>query len=101
VNVDPGRAQVLDPNGPGLPLVDGEGTASALVGAGVGARMRSLNLIRLSEAARTREQRHDDEAVYFAIAGGGSVEDLEGGAWPLEEGATVHVAPGVRYAMRT
>jgi mannose-6-phosphate isomerase-like protein (cupin superfamily) len=97
VNVDPGRVQVLGPNGPGLPLVDGEGTAWALVGAGMGARMRSLNLIRLGEAACTREQRHDDEAVYFAISGDGSVEDLEGGAWPLEKGAMAHVAPGVRY----
>jgi quercetin dioxygenase-like cupin family protein len=87
------RVQVLGPGGPTLELVDGEGSARALVWPGVGARLRSMHLVTLGAGARTRPQRHDDEAVYYVIAGAGTV-----GPNAVEEGSMVHVAPGVPYA---
>jgi quercetin dioxygenase-like cupin family protein len=85
--------QVLGPDGPSLELVDGEGGARALVWPGVGARLRSMHLVSLGPGARTRSQRHPDEAVYYVIAGSGSV-----GGHELGEGAMVHVAPGTAYS---
>jgi quercetin dioxygenase-like cupin family protein len=87
------RVQVLGPDGPELDLVEGDGGARALVHPGAGARLRALNLIGLGDGARTREQRHADEAVYYVIGGTGAVGDA-----PLREGAMVHIAPGVPYA---
>jgi quercetin dioxygenase-like cupin family protein len=87
--------QVLGPDGPAVDLVEGSGSARALVWPGAGARMRSMHLISMSGGARTRPQRHADEAVYYVIGGSGHVGPAEEGG--LEEGSMVHVAPGVRY----
>jgi quercetin dioxygenase-like cupin family protein len=86
------RVQVLGPDGPSLALVDGEGSARALVWPGVGARLRSMHVLALGAGARTRPQRHEHEAVYYVIAGGGSV-----GPHALVEGSMAHVAPGAGY----
>jgi len=89
--------QVLGPDGPAVPLVEGEGSARVLVGPAVGARMRSMNLIRLGEGSPTREQRHNDEAVYFVICGDGMVHGAEGDEHSRVEGSMVHIAPGLPY----
>jgi quercetin dioxygenase-like cupin family protein len=84
--------QVLGPEGPAIDLVDGEGSARALVWPEVGAALRSMHLIKLENGARTRRQLHPDEAVYYVLAGSGSVAGEQ-----LEEGSMVHVAPGAAY----
>ncbi len=84
--------QVLGPEGRVLDLVDGHGSARALVWPGVGAQMRSMHLVSLGAGARTRPQHHAGEAVYYVIAGGGRVARHD-----LTEGAMVHVAPGSEY----
>ena len=86
------RVQVLGPDGPSLPLVEGDGSATALVWPGCGARLRSMHLITLGSAARSRPQSHEHEAVYYVIGGTGTV-----GSHKVEEGSMVHVAPGVSY----
>jgi quercetin dioxygenase-like cupin family protein len=91
--------QVLGPDGPAVDLVEGGGSARALVGPAAGARMRSMHLISLDAGARTRPQRHPDEAVYYVIGGSGRVGSPgDGGSEGLEEGSMVHVAPGASYA---
>jgi quercetin dioxygenase-like cupin family protein len=85
--------QVLGPDGPELDLVEGEGTARALVWPGAGAELRSMHRVSLGPGARTRTQTHPHEAVYYVISGSGSV-----GEHGLGEGAMVHVAPEVAYA---
>jgi quercetin dioxygenase-like cupin family protein len=83
---------VLGPEGPAIDLVDGEGSARALVWPEIGAAFRSMHLISLGAAARTRRQRHPDEAVYYVLGGSGNVAGEE-----LEEGSMVHVGPGAAY----
>lgn len=51
-----------------------------------------MHLVRLGAGARTRRQRHEQEAVYYVLDGTGSV-----GPHAIEEGSMVHVAPGVSY----
>jgi quercetin dioxygenase-like cupin family protein len=87
-----GGIQVLGPDGPAIDLVEGEGSARALVWPGIGAAFRSMHLISLGAGARTRRQRHPDEAVYYVLGGGGSVGDEQ-----LEEGSMVHVGPRAAY----
>ena len=83
---------------PELPLVDGDGVARAVVWPGVGASMRSMHQIRLERGARTNEQSHPMEAVYYVMAGSGRVFDPnEGEADPVVEGSMVHVEPGTTY----
>lgn len=90
--------QVLGPDGPAMDLVDGRGSARALVGPAAGARMRSMHLISLDAGARTRPQRHPDEAVYYVIGGHGQVGPPGADASePVEEGSMVHTAPGASY----
>ncbi|HEY7632660.1 MAG TPA: cupin domain-containing protein [Thermoleophilaceae bacterium] len=84
--------QVLGPDGPSIDLVEGEGSARALVWPDVGAEFRSMHLILLGAGARTRRQRHQDEAVYYVLGGSGSVAGEQ-----LEEGSMVHVAAGAAY----
>jgi quercetin dioxygenase-like cupin family protein len=91
---DSEKVQVLGPDGPDVALVDNGGSARALVWPGIGARLRSMHLITLEPGGRTVRQRHDAEAVYYVIEGGGSVaEEL------LEEGSMIHVAPGTDYVL--
>lgn len=90
--------QVLGPEGPSIELVEGGGSARALVWPGAGAALRSMHLISIAAGARTRRQRHADEAVYYVIAGAGTVSAPDGGErLPLEEGSMVHVGPGAAY----
>ncbi|MEA2269701.1 MAG: hypothetical protein QOD55_1240 [Solirubrobacteraceae bacterium] len=92
---------VLDAaGGPALPIVDGEGSAHAIVWPGTGARLRSLARIRLAPGARTVALRHPDEAVYYVIEGSGSVAEGAGAEpSPLVAGAMVHVDAGTPYVI--
>jgi quercetin dioxygenase-like cupin family protein len=91
--------QVLGPDGPSIELVDGAGSARALVWPEVGAVLRSMHLIKLENGARTRRQRHPDEAVYYVLAGGGGVgAPTTAEREALTEGSMVHIAPGAAYA---
>jgi len=90
--------QVLGPDGPAVDVVDGEGSARALVSPHAGARMRSMHLISLGADSRTRPQRHPDEAVYYVISGSGRVGAPGADASEqLDEGSMVHTAPGAVY----
>lgn len=88
------------PDSPELPIVEGEGSACAIVWPGVGATFRSMHRISLGAGARTVELRHPMEAVYYIIAGGGSVRDGAAQAGTaLTEGSMIFVEPGTRYAI--
>jgi quercetin dioxygenase-like cupin family protein len=84
--------QVLGPDGPAIDLVEGEGSARALVWPEIGAAFRSMHLISLGAGARTHRQRHSDEAVYYVLGGSGTVAGEQ-----LEEGSFVHAGPGAEY----
>ncbi|MEA2321860.1 MAG: hypothetical protein QOD81_1710 [Solirubrobacteraceae bacterium] len=92
---------VLDATaGPALRIVEGEGSAHAVVWPGTGAQLRSLARIRLGAGARTVALRHPDEAVYYVIEGYGSVAEGHA-AEPnaLVPGAMVHIDPGTLYVI--
>jgi quercetin dioxygenase-like cupin family protein len=95
-----GEVRVLDAGEtcPSLPLVDGEGSARAVVWPGVGAHLRSMHRLRLAPGARTIPLRHAMEAVYYVMSGAGTVLDpADPTARPLVEGAMVHIEPGTGY----
>jgi quercetin dioxygenase-like cupin family protein len=81
-----------------LDLVEGEGTAEALVWPGMGARHRSMHRFELGAGARTLPQRHDGEAVYYVVDGAASILDLStGDRAALGAGCMVHVDPDTTY----
>ncbi len=83
---------------PILPIVEGEGTAWAVVWPGVGAQSRSLHRISLACRARTVELRHPMEAVYYVIDGTAVVVDPSNDSHQeLVRGSMVHVDSGTSY----
>src|SRR6476619_6332664 len=96
----PPRVAVLaaDESCPRLPLVAGAGEAYAVVWPGVGATKRSMHRISLKPRSATIQMRHPMEAVYYVIAGGGTMRDPDTGtAKPVTEGSMIHVEPGTAY----
>jgi quercetin dioxygenase-like cupin family protein len=85
-------------DGPQLDLVDGDGSAQAVVWSGTGARLRAMHVILLGPDARTISQRHDGEAVYAVVEGTGTITDEDdGSAKELETGSMAHVERGTTY----
>ncbi len=83
---------------PTLPLVDGEGTATAIIWPGVGAQFRSMHQIVLAAGSSTIPQRHPNEAVYHVTTGTAEVRDLDTDEVAvLTVGSMVHVEPGTGY----
>lgn len=96
------QIQVLDAGNscPPLALVDGEGSARAVVWPGVGANQRSLHLFELPAGARTIEMKHPMEAVYFVIAGTATARDLGDGAeQTATTGSMIFVEPDTPYVI--
>lgn len=88
-------------HGPELPLVEGEGSARAVVWPGVGARLRSLQRIDLAAGSRTVCLKHPMEAVYYVVRGDGTVRDPDdGSSSPLVAGSMIHVEPGTAYVFQ-
>lgn len=87
--------------GPALPLVEGEGSARAIVWPGVGARLRSLQRIDLAAGSRTLCLKHPMEAVYYVVRGDGTVRDPDDGSSnPLTAGSMIHIEPGTAYVFQ-
>lgn len=95
------RIVVLPATGPRLEIVEGGGSAEAVVWPGMGAELRSMHLIRLPPGGRTVDLEHPSEAAYYVIAGGGGVADLrQDVVFRIEPGSMVHADPGDRYGFR-
>ena len=93
--------QILSVAGsPELPLIEGAGSARAVVWSGTGARMRAMHLIELVAGAGTVAQTHPGEAVYAVIDGSGRVhDDAESGEQPVETGSMIHIDGGTPYRL--
>jgi mannose-6-phosphate isomerase-like protein (cupin superfamily) len=85
--------------GPELAIVDGPGTARAVVWPGMGAVDRSVHRIRLREGGRTIPLAHPSEAVYYVVAGSGKVVDGAGAEQEIVPGSFVHVQPESTYSL--
>jgi quercetin dioxygenase-like cupin family protein len=94
--------QVLNlEHGPALPIVDGEGSARAVVWPGVGAKLRSIHEISLAAGAQTIELSHPSEAVYYARSGDGTAIDTASGEeHELVAGSMAHIDAGTPYLLR-
>jgi quercetin dioxygenase-like cupin family protein len=86
-------------SGPELALIDAsrdasrDGSATAAVWPGVGALMRSINLLCLPAGASTIRLEHPGESVYYVKAGAGSVVgDASDAGGPVVEGSMVHLS---------
>jgi quercetin dioxygenase-like cupin family protein len=97
---EPDRVRVLDADrGPALDIVEGAGSARAVVWPGVGADLRSMQIISLEAGARTVTLRHPGEAVYYVLGGAGEATDgVAPDGQPIAEGSMVHVGPDTAYA---
>ena len=85
---------------PDIPILEGAGTAKAVIWPGVGALHRSFQMIALPPGARTRVLRHEGESAYYVVAGSGSVVDEPSAqAQALSEGAMIHIGPGDSYRL--
>lgn len=87
-------------SGPNLDIVEGGGSARAVIWPGMGARLRSIHVIELESGARTLPFRHPAEAVYYVTAGSGQALDADAQeSQPLRSGAMVHVDGGTSYVL--
>lgn len=83
-----------------LPIVNGEGTARALVWPGIGARSRSMHWITLQPSARTIPLVHPMEAVYYVLSGTASLLDHDAGtAHEAVIGSMIFVEPRTTYVI--
>ena len=88
----------LRSNGTELPIIDGVGTAQAVIWPGMGATERSINCVELEAGSSTVWLEHPMEAVYYAMSGTGTVfgdDPLDES--PLLEGSIIHISDGSRY----
>ena len=84
--------------GPSLSVLDGDGSARAVIWPGSGATQRSVHLIQLAPSSGTIRLEHRAESVYYVLDGGGTVAgDSLAGAAPLTRGSMVHMGPGTGY----
>jgi hypothetical protein len=95
----PGAVRVIKRGtGRALPLVEGPGSAMALVWPGMGARHRSLHHFDLEPGSGTVVQQHEGEAVYGVLVGAASIIDVTtDAAADLPTGAMVHLDARTRY----
>jgi quercetin dioxygenase-like cupin family protein len=93
--------QILDLEvGPPLALIRGEGSAHAVVWPGTGAQLRSMHCLRLAPGASTIELSHPAEAVYYVVAGRGTVSDLAGAdSHAVHPGSMFHIDPDTTYVI--
>jgi mannose-6-phosphate isomerase-like protein (cupin superfamily) len=85
---------------PNLPIVEGSGTARAVLWPGNGALYRTFQIIDLDAGGRTVELKHPSDAVYYVVGGTGSVVDtVTGQSQSLIEGAMVHIDAGDAYRL--
>jgi quercetin dioxygenase-like cupin family protein len=96
---DDARVRVLGEDGaPELDIVEGGGTAHAIVWPGVGAQLRSMHRIRLTPGAATVALTHPGDAVYTIIEGAGTAhDDGEGASHELVTGTMIHIDGGTTY----
>jgi mannose-6-phosphate isomerase-like protein (cupin superfamily) len=84
--------------GPLLPIVEGDGSARAVIWPGTGATQRSVHLIQLASSSGTIRLEHRGESVYYIRDGSGTVAgDDPSEATSLTPGSMVHVGPGTGY----
>jgi mannose-6-phosphate isomerase-like protein (cupin superfamily) len=83
---------------PEIPIIVGPGNARVVMWPGNQAQFRTFQIITLHPGARTIRLHHGSDAVYYVMSGTGSVVDLVSSeAFPLKEGAMVHIDAGDAY----
>jgi mannose-6-phosphate isomerase-like protein (cupin superfamily) len=88
----------LSSKGTELPIIDGLGTARAVIWPGMGATERCINYVELEAGSSTVWLGHATEAVYYVMSGTGTVlGDDALDEWPIFEGSIVHISDGSHY----
>jgi quercetin dioxygenase-like cupin family protein len=101
-SAEPGKVQIVDADEtcPQLPLIQGGGSARAVIWPGVGASQRSMHLIELDAGARTVPMRHPMEAVYYVIEGRAEATDLgDGSSFNVGTGSMIFIEPKTQYVI--
>lgn len=97
------KVRVIDSQGP-LPevsIVEGAGSAKAVIWPGNGARHRTFQIIKLGSASSTRSLDHKTDSVYYVIRGTGTVEDVRAKtSEAIVEGSMIHIDAGDQYRIK-
>lgn len=89
-------------NCPTLPIIEGKGSARAVIWPGTGARYRTVHLLELAGGDRTIDFKHNSDAVYYVAKGRGEIVDLiKDRRLSIEEGSMVHIDGGDAYRFET
>lgn len=93
------NARIISPDswGPSLDVIVGDGSCREIVGPRIGAELRSMYAIDLSEGAATILLKHVDEAVYYVIEGEVRVESSTTPTELVPEGGMIHVRAYTDY----
>lgn len=87
-------------DGEAAAIVDGAGSAVAIVGPHMGARHRTMCRVQLEPGSSTVPLRHAGEAVWYVVDGAGQALPDDGGEpFALEPGAMMHAGPGAGYRL--
>lgn len=83
-----------------LALIDGEGSAYAVLHPDNGGKFRTVNLIDVEAGSATIELRHSAECVYYIARGNGVIRDAAlGTCQDLIPGSMIHIGPGDAYRL--
>lgn len=92
------EALQLRSGNPKLPIVDGVGVTWAVVWPGIGTTKPSIIFVELGAGFSTIWLKRRGEAVYYLLAGAGTVLGNDtGDEWPEIEGSMVHIGPDSRH----
>ena len=86
---------------PTAPIIEGKGTAKAIVWPGVGASERSFFLIEMDKGSYTKVLNHSSESVYYVKEGSGLVieTNIDTNS-KIIVGSMVHVEIGTSYSFK-
>lgn len=95
------NARIISPDswGPELDVIVGDGSCREIVGPRIGAQLRSMYAIDLSEGAATIFLKHPGEAVYYVIEGEIRVESSTTPTEVVPEGGMIHVRGYTDYRL--
>lgn len=80
-----------------LAICAGAGEAYAVVGPAIGARHRTMAVLRLPAGEATIPLCHPGEAVWYVVEGSGVAAPAVGEPLELDEGTMIHTEPGAAY----
>ena len=96
-----GQVRIIGPEswGPGIDVIQGEGSWREIIGPRIGAKLRSMYAVTLSKGAATIFLKHPHEAVYYVIDGEVRIESSTNASETIPEGGMIHIRAYTDYRL--